>query len=107
MGLVNGTGQKGDKKMKEHHLKIGSIVHYNNYQNNPRKAGVPQPAMVTMIWYKTSEDCDSKENLSPVDVGFGVMSCDLIIFSSIGFFFNKHVKQDELYNTGGTWHWPK
>lgn len=88
--------------------KIGDIVHYINYRGDPGRATQHNPGMIVKIWYKQEENaCPSKEDLSLENLGYGVASVDMVIFSSSGFFFNKHVSQDEINHSGGTWHKPE
>jgi len=87
--------------------KVGHIVHYVNYRGDPGRANQDNPAMIVKVWYKQDEESGPKENVCLVNNGYGVASCDLAIFSSSGFFFNKHVSQDEINRSGGTWHWPE
>jgi len=93
--------------LKELEPKIGGVVHYVNYRGDPGRVNQDNPAMITKIWYKQDDESGPKENICLSDIGYGVASVDLIIFSSSGFFFNKHVSQDEINKSGGTWHWPE
>lgn len=85
------------------------MVHYINYRGDPSRVDQHNPGIIVKIWYKQQEDadCSNKENLCLEDLGYGIACVDLTIFSSSGFFFNKHVSQDEVNKSGGTWHWPE
>lgn len=87
--------------------KIGSIVHYVNYHGDPGGLNAHRPGMITGIWYVIDPDCVTKDNLSGRDLGYGAACVDLAIFTPAGMFFNKHVSQDEINRSGGTWHWPE